>query len=41
MLPLRLSYHDTLYLTTEFGVLGLVLFLGWLAPHLEQHRPQP
>lgn len=26
---LSLTYHDTLYLVTELGVLGLVLWLYW------------
>jgi hypothetical protein len=39
MLSLMLSYHDTLYLITELGALGLVLFLCWLAPRLEHHQP--
>jgi hypothetical protein len=41
MLSLAFTYHDTLYLTTELGVLGLVLWLCWLAPRLDHHRPQP
>ncbi|WP_263970604.1 hypothetical protein [Leptolyngbya sp. KIOST-1] len=40
MLSLTLTYHDTLYLMTEIGTLGLVLFLCWLTPRLEHHRPQ-
>lgn len=39
MLFLMLTYHDTLYLATELGVLGLVLFLCWITPRLEHHRP--
>lgn len=39
MLFLALTYHDTLYLTTELGALALVLVLCWLTPHLEHHRP--
>jgi hypothetical protein len=40
MLPLILTYHDSLYLATEIGALVLVLFLCWLTPRLEHHRPQ-
>lgn len=41
MLFLTLTYHDTLYLATELGALVLVLFLRWLTPRLEHHRPLP
>ncbi|HSM83891.1 MAG TPA: hypothetical protein VLS96_19535 [Nodosilinea sp.] len=37
MLSLIFTYHDTLYLATELGVLGLVLGLAWLAPRLDHH----
>lgn len=40
MLSLMLIYHDTLYLVTELGVLGLVLFLCWLVPRVDHHWPQ-
>lgn len=38
MLPLILTYHDSLYLATEIG--ALVLFLCWLTSRLEHHRHQ-
>ncbi|MEA5450967.1 hypothetical protein VB780_20480 [Leptolyngbya sp. CCNP1308] len=41
MLFLALTHHDTLYLATELGALALVLFLSWLTPRLERHRPLP
>ncbi|MFQ4137671.1 hypothetical protein PGN35_015245 [Nodosilinea sp. PGN35] len=40
MLCLIFTYHDSLYLATELGTLGLVLMLCWLAPRLDSHRPQ-
>ena len=39
MLFLAFTYHDTLYLATELGALGLVLWLCWLVPRLEHHQP--
>lgn len=40
MLSLILTYHDGLYLATELGALGLVLFLCWLVPRLGHYRSQ-
>lgn len=37
---LSLTYHDTLYLVTELGVLGLVILLYWLTLRLDHDRPQ-
>lgn len=39
MLFLTLGYHDRLYLTTELGALGLVLWLYWLTFRLRCHEP--
>ncbi|MFM7470006.1 MAG: hypothetical protein ACKO5P_00615 [Nodosilinea sp.] len=38
MLALTLTYHDSLYLCTELGVLGLVLLLYWLTMNHNHHR---
>ncbi len=40
MLSLIFTYHDSLYLLTELGALVLVIFLCWLTPRLDPHRPQ-
>ena len=37
MLSIVLTYHDTLYLLTEVGLLALVLLAYWLVPRPEHH----
>ncbi len=36
MLALTLTYHDSLYLCTELGALGLVLCFYWLVRNHDQ-----
>jgi len=41
MLLMLLTYHDTLYLATELGLLAIVLLACGLMPKHRHHKHEP